>query len=408
MKIKYGVYVTLLAIITMSGMSTAQENKQDSEAESASIMNLPKVPVAEVIQKNITPSAEFTGYLASPKTVDLRSRVGGRINTINLPEGQLIKKGDLLFQIDPLPFQIALNEAEGQLSQANALALQANRHFDRVKNLVDKGAVSRKDYDDALSLRAANNAQVKSAKAAVENAKLNLSYTQVKAPIAGRVDRALITEGNLVTGGDTNSATRLTTIVSVDPIYAYFDIDEATFHKLSSLNVNAKSTQNTPLPSVSIRLPHEKDATHSGTLNFISNQIDRTTGTVKVRAVLKNEDAKLTPGSFIRAQLPIGNNQPAILIDEQAIGSNQGQSYVLVLDKNNKAEYRQIELGAMVDNLRVISNGLSKGEKIIIKGLVRPGMEVMPNEIPMQPSLMKNTETQQNSQDSSNNLEEIK
>ena len=408
MKIKYGVYVTLLAIITMSGMSTAQKNKQDSEAESASIMNLPKVPVAEVIQKNITPSAEFTGYLASPKTVDLRSRVGGRINTINLPEGQLIKKGDLLFQIDPLPFQIALNEAEGQLSQANALALQANRHFDRIKNLVDKGAVSRKDYDDALSLRAANNAQVKSAKAAVENAKLNLSYTQVKAPIAGRVDRALITEGNLVTGGDTNSATRLTTIVSVDPIYAYFDIDEATFHKLSSLNVNAKSTQNTPLPSVSIRLPHEKDATHSGTLNFISNQIDRTTGTVKVRAVLKNEDAKLTPGSFIRAQLPIGNNQPAILIDEQAIGSNQGQSYVLVLDKNNKAEYRQIELGAMVDNLRVISNGLSKGEKIIIKGLVRPGMEVMPNEIPMLPSLMKNTETQQNSQDPSNNLEEIK
>ncbi|MBP6122056.1 MULTISPECIES: efflux RND transporter periplasmic adaptor subunit [Providencia] len=408
MKIKYGVYVTLLAIITMSGMSTAQENKQDSEAESASLMSLPKVPVAEVIQKNITPSAEFTGYLASPKTVDLRSRVGGRINTINLPEGQLIKKGDLLFQIDPLPFKIALNEAESQLSQANALALQANRHFDRVKNLVDKGAVSRKDYDDALSLRAANNAQVKSAKAAVESAKLNLSYTQVKAPIAGRVDRALITEGNLVTGGDTNSATRLTTIVSVDPIYAYFDIDEATFHKLSSLNVNAKSTQNTPLPSVNIRLPHEKDATHSGTLNFISNQIDRTTGTVKVRAVLKNEDAKLTPGSFIRAQLPIGNNQPAILIDEQAIGSNQGQSYVLVLDKNNKAEYRQIELGSMADNLRVISNGLSKGEKIIIKGLVRPGMEVMPNEIPMQPSLMKNTETQQNSQDPSNNLEEIK
>ncbi|MGJ3353391.1 efflux RND transporter periplasmic adaptor subunit [Providencia sp. Je.9.19] len=408
MKMKIGVYAALFTAITLGGQSAAQENNNnDSQPESTSAIMLPQVPVAEVIQRDIIPSSEFTGYLAAPKTVDLRARVGGRINAINLPEGQIIQKGDLLFQIDPLPFQIALNKAIGQLSQAEALAFQANKNYNRIKGLVDKGVVSRKDYDDAHANRTVNNAQVKSAKAAVEAAKLNLSYTQVTAPITGRVDRALITEGNLVTGGDINTATLLTTIVSIDPIYAYFDIDETTFHQLSAIQFTPKSKQDVALPSVNIRLPNEQNYPHSGTLNFISNQIDRATGTVKVRASLKNEDGKLTPGSFIRVQLPIGNKAPSILIDEQAIGSNQGQNYVLVLDKNNKAEYRQVELGAMKDGLRVINKGLVQGEKVIIKGLVRPGMEVTPNEIPMQ-SPLADSNLAENNMTNKNKTEENK
>ncbi|WP_272677204.1 efflux RND transporter periplasmic adaptor subunit [Providencia huaxiensis] len=379
MKMVIGIYATFIVAMNISGLAIAQDTKRDNQSETANSTMLPKVPVAEVIQREIIPSSEFTGYLASPRIVDLRPRVGGRINSVEIPEGQLVKKGDLLFKIDPHPFQIALLEAEGKLSQAEALAAQAKRNYQRLKGLVDKGAVSRKDYDDALSLLTANNAQVRSSKAAVEFAKLNLSYTQISSPITGRVDRAFITEGNLVTGGDTNEATPLTTIVSIDQIYAYFDIDEATFHKLTNLQSSTVNNRDTTLPPVVIQLPNEKSTPYTGHLNFIGNQIERTTGTVKARAVIANKDGKLIPGAFIRAQLPIGEKTPSILIDDQAIGSNQGQNYVLVLDKNNKAEYRPVELGSMVDGLRVIHHGLSAGEKIIIKGLVRPGMEVMPD-----------------------------
>lgn len=389
MKMKIGIYATFVVAMGISGLAIAQDANNDNKPETTSSTMLPKVPVAEVIQREMTPFSEFTGYLASPKTVDLRSRVGGRINSVDVPEGQLVKKGDLLFQIDPHPFQIALLEAEGKLSQAEALAAQASRNYQRLKGLVNKGAVSRKDYDDALSTLTANNAQVKSAKAAVESAKLNLSYTQIRSPIAGRVDRAFITEGNLVTGGDTSSATRLTTIVSIDPIYAYFDIDEATFHQLAGLQSSTISNTKATLPPVTIQLPNEKSTHYSGSLNFVGNQIERTTGTVKVRAVVANKEGKLIPGAFIRAQLPAGPKKTTILIDDQAIGSNQGQNYVLVLDNNNQAEYRPVQLGALVDGLRVINEGLTAGEKVIIKGLVRPGMAVMPEYTSMDPSSTK-------------------
>ncbi|GAA0352641.1 efflux RND transporter periplasmic adaptor subunit [Morganella psychrotolerans] len=383
MKMKIGVYATIFAAIAMGNIAAAQDNKNESKPESTSDIMLAKVPVAEVIQRDIVPFSEFTGYLAAPKIVELRPRVGGRINSVSIPEGQIIQKGDLLFLIDPQPFQIALDNAIGQLSQAEASALRANSDYNRIKKLIDKGVVSRKDYDDAQANRTVSNAQVKSAKAAVDAAKLNLSYTQVKAPITGRVDRALITEGNLVTGGDINTATLLTTIVSIDPVYAYFDIDEKTFHKLSAIQAESGTDQGTERPSVNISVSEEKNYPYSGSLDFMSNQIDRTTGTVKARAVVKNKNGTLIPGSFIRVQLPVGIKTSSILIDDQAIGFNQGQSYVLVIDNSNKAVYRQVEPGAMIDGLRVIKSGLVKGERIIIKGLVRPGMEVMPENVPM-------------------------
>ncbi|WP_272687137.1 efflux RND transporter periplasmic adaptor subunit [Providencia sp. PROV149] len=405
-KMKIGIYAAFIVAMSISDLAIAQETNNDNKSAAANSAMLPKVPVAEVIQRHIIPSAEFTGYLASPKTVDVRPRVGGRINSVDIPEGQRVKKGDLLFQIDPQPFQIALLEAEGKLSQAEALAAQANRNYQRLKGLINKGAVSRKDYDDALAILTANNAQVKSAKAAVASAKLNLSYTKIHSPIAGRVDRALITEGNLVTGGETNEATRLTTVVSIDPIYAYFDIDEATFHKLTDLYSSSIKNTDVSLPPVTITLPNNKSTPYIGNLNFIGNQIERTTGTVKVRAVIDNKDGKLIPGAFIRAQLPIGEKSPSILIDDQAIGSNQGQNYVLVLDKNNKAEYRPVELGAMVDGLRVINHGLIAGEKIIIKGLVRPGMEVAPVAMQSTPAAETTPSTTNNKQTTANKVEE--
>jgi gold/copper resistance efflux system membrane fusion protein len=281
---------------------------------------------------------------------------------------------------------VALDSAQARLKQAEALAIQANRDFERVGRLVNNGAVSRKDYDDAASTRHARQAEVQAAKAEVAAAKLDLSYSRVVAPITGRVDRMLVTEGNLVSGGGTGSATLLTTIVSVNPLYAYFDIDEATFlNSVSKARPDAVNKVEERLP-VHVGLATEKGFPHQGTLDFVGNQIDRSTGTVRVRAVIPNDDGKLTPGAFARVQLATGAAHQAILIDDQAIGSDQGRNYVLVVGADNKAQYRPIELGAVVDGLRVVKSGLKAGENIIIKGLVRPGMAVTPRLTPMQAS----------------------
>ena len=386
MKMKIGVLIVSAAIIATAGIAFARDSGGNDEPAAATAPMAPHVPVAEVLSRQIVPSAEFTGSLAAPKTVELRPRVGGAIDAVSVPEGSIVRQGQLLFQIDPRPFQVALNSAQARLKQAEALAIQANRDFERVGRLVNNGAVSRKDYDDATSTRHARQAEVQAAKAAVAAATLDLSYSRVAAPITGRVDRMLVTEGNLVSGGGTGSATLLTTIVSVNPLYAYFDIDEATFlNSVSKARPDAANKVEERLP-VHVGLATEKGFPHQGTLDFVGNQIDRSTGTVRVRAVIPNEDGKLTPGAFARVQLATGAAHQAILIDDQAIGSDQGRNYVLVVGADNKAQYRPIELGAVVDGLRVVKSGLKAGENIIIKGLVRPGMAVTPRLTPMQAS----------------------
>ncbi|MDH0498406.1 efflux RND transporter periplasmic adaptor subunit, partial [Stutzerimonas stutzeri] len=227
-------------------------------------------------------------------------------------------------------------------------------------------------------------AQVQVSKAAVEAAKLDLSYSRVTAPIDGRIDRILVTEGNLVSSSQGGAATLLTTIVSSDPLYVYFDIDEATYlNTVSKARPDVVGRSNEKLP-VHIGLANEKGYPHGGALDFVGNQIDRNTGTVRVRAIIPNADGLLTPGAFARVQLGTGSEQKVILVNDQAVGTDQGNKYVLVVDANNKAQYRPIVLGPMVDGLRVISDGLKAGEKIIIKGLVRPGMAVTPDIVSMQ------------------------
>lgn len=321
---------------------------------------------------------------AAIKTVELRPRVGGAIESVTVPEGSLVQKGQMLFQIDPRPYQVVLDSAQAQLRQAEAQAFQASRNYERISRLVNGGAVSRKDYDDASSEKNARVAQVQVSKAAVEAAKLDLSYSRVTAPIDGRIDRILVTEGNLVSSSQGGAATLLTTIVSSDPLYVYFDIDEATYlNTVSKARPDVVGRSNEKLP-VHIGLANEKGYPHGGALDFVGNQIDRNTGTVRVRAIIPNADGLLTPGAFARVQLGTGSEQKVILVNDQAVGTDQGNKYVLVVDANNKAQYRPIVLGPMVDGLRVISDGLKAGEKIIIKGLVRPGMAVTPDIVSMQ------------------------
>ncbi|PQA71970.1 efflux RND transporter periplasmic adaptor subunit [Brucella oryzae] len=343
----------------------------------------PQVPVAEVITRKVAPSVEFTGHTEAISAVELRPRVGGAIDTVSVPEGGLVQPGDLLFQIDPRPFQVALDAAQAQLQQAIALLDQAEVDFKRAETLAPNGTVSRKTFDDAKAALRQRKAQVEIAKAAIAAAELDLSFTRVTAPIAGRVDRVLVTEGNLVTGGNTGAATLLTTIVSTDPLYVYFDIDEATYLEFAARGRASVMGSDADRLPVQVGLMTDTGHPLAGELDFLGNRIDRGTGTIRARAIVQNSDGRLAPGLFVRVKLVTAEPAQTVLIDEQAIGVDQGRRYVLVLGAGNKAEYRPIELGPMIDGLRVVSTGLKSSEKIIIKGLVRPGMEVMPQIVPM-------------------------
>lgn len=362
-----------------TGETPQQEGKADTSAPAG-----PSVPVAEVVTRVIAPSAEFTGFLAAPRTVELRSRVGGAVDAVSVPEGSLVRQGQPLFQIDPRPFQVALDTALAQLRQARALADQAQTDFERAERLVSTGAVSRKVHDEATSTRRARLAQVQVAKAAVAAARLDLSYARITAPIAGRVDRVMVTEGNLVSGGTAGGATLLTTIVSIDPMHVYFDVDEATY--LNAVRRARPDAREASALPVDVGLVTDKGFPYRGRLDFVGNQMDRGTGTIRVRAVIPNPDGLLAPGLFARARLATGEPRETVLVNEQAVGTDQGKNYVLVVGGDNVAGYRPVELGRMVDGLRVIQSGLRAGDRIIIKGLVRPGMAVTPRLAPMEPA----------------------
>jgi gold/copper resistance efflux system membrane fusion protein len=368
---------SLLALVS----STAAPEAAAQPAQ----MPVPQVPVAEVITRKVAPSVEFTGHFEATKAIELRPRVGGAIDAVSVPEGGLVRPAELLFQIDPRPFQVALDAANAQLQQAKVLLDQAEIDFRRAETLAPNGTVSRKTFDDAQAARRQRQAQVEIAKAAVAAAELDLSFTRVTAPIAGRVDRILVTEGNLVTGGNTGVATLLTTIVSTDPLYVYFDIDEATY--LGFVARARASEMGRVVDKLPVQVGSMSDGgfPHAGELDFLGNRVDRSTGTIRARAIVRNPDGRLAPGLFARVNLVTAEAAQTVLIDEQAIGIDQGRRYVLALGAQNKAEYRPIEVGPMIDGLRVVSSGLEPGEKIILKGLVRPGMEVDPQMVSMLP-----------------------
>jgi gold/copper resistance efflux system membrane fusion protein len=361
---------SLLALVSSTAAPEAAAQPAQTPA--------PRVPVAEVVTRKVAPAVEFTGHFEATETVQLRSRVSGEIDAVSVPEGGLVRPGELLFQIDPRPFEVALDSARAQLQQARVLLDQAGIDFRRAESLAPNGTVSRKTFDDAQAMHRQRQAQVDIAQAAVAAAELDLSFTRVTAPIAGRVDRVLVTEGNLVTGGNAGSATLLTTIVSTDPLYVYFDIDEATYLGfVARARASETGVADGKLP-VQVGLMTDAGFPHAGELGFLGNRIDRSTGTMRARAIIRNPDGRLAPGLFARVHLVTAEPAVTVLIDDQAIGTDQGRRYVLTLGPENKAEYRPVELGPMIDGLRVVSSGLERGEKIIIKGLVRPGMEVDP------------------------------
>jgi len=368
MEVKRATLITA-AMGAMLAVAGCQE-----AAPSAAPAKPPTIPVAEVMVRPVTPFVEFTGSLTAVKRVELRPRVAGYIEGVSLPEGQYVEKGRALFHIDPRQFQATLNAATARLREAQAAWQLAQAEHARAEKLFAQKVVARDRLDTAAAALHAGQAQVEAAKAALETAKLDLGFARVTAPISGRVGQALVTEGNYVASG----VTRLTTIVSVDPLHVYFDVDERTYLRSLAAGRASASPQAPQASKVMVALLTDKTYSRPGRVDYLANTSDRATGTVRVRAVVANPDGHLTPGLFAKVKLETGAPQARVLISDQSIGTDQGSRYVLVVGKDDKTEYRPIELGAVVDGLRVVEQGLQPGERIVVKGLVRPGMQITP------------------------------
>lgn len=340
----------------------------------AAAVKPPGVPVAEVIVRPVTPFVELTGSLTAVKRVELRPRVAGYLQAVSVPEGSVVEAGSELFRIDPRVFQARVNAERARLREAEAASMLAQTEYTRTQRLFTQKVVARERLDNATASLNMGKAQVDAAKAALDAALLDMSFTRVTAPIGGRVGQVLVTEGNYVASG----VTPLTTIVSINPLHVYFDVDERTYlQSLAAGRVNA-SSDGSQAAKVMVALPTDKTYSRQGRVDFLSNAADRGTGTVRIRAVVDNPDGHLMPGLFARVILETGVSQSRVLISDQSIGTDQGRRYVLVVGKDDKTEYRPVETGPMVEGLRVIEQGLQPGERIVVKGLVRPGMQVTP------------------------------
>jgi RND family efflux transporter MFP subunit len=343
----------------------------------------PPVPVtvSYPVERYVTDYADFTARTAAVDSVEVRARVWGYLDRVNFKEGALVKKGDVLFELDPRPYQATLSQAEAKVAQDEAQLSYDEAEYRRNLNLVGTGAVSRSDLDKTAAARGVDKANVAADKALVASRQLDLEYTKIAAPVSGRVSRYVVTVGNLIQSGDQGGGTLLTTIVSVDPMYAYFDVDERTVLRVRQLirEGKAKSARETDWP-VLLCLASEEGYPHRGTINFVDNQVNPKTGTLRVRGVFPNKEEALSPGLFARVRVPIGQPHKALLVTDRAIDNDQGQKIVYVVNENNEVVSRPIRPGALHDGLRVIEDGLQPGDRVIVKGLqqVRPGVTVEP------------------------------
>jgi RND family efflux transporter MFP subunit len=346
----------------------------------------PAVAVSRPVEREVTDYVDFTARTAAVDSVEVRAHVWGYLDKVNFKEGALVKKGDVLFELDPRPYQAVLNQAKAKVAQDQAQLKYDEAEYQRNVNLVNTGSVSRSDLDKTLAARDVDIANIAADKAAVVSRELDLEYTKVIAPVSGRVSRYVVTVGNLIQSGDQNGGTLLTTIVSLDPMYAYFDMDEYTVLRIRQLMYmgNASSTADGEW-SVRLGLANEDGHPHQGTINFVDNQVNAKTGTLRMRGVFPNKDEALTPGYFARVRVPVGRPHRALLISDRALDTDQGQKIVYVVDNDTKVVARPVRLGALHDGLREVTDGLKPGERVIVNGLqqVRPGIAVEPKLVDM-------------------------
>ncbi|WP_442798315.1 efflux RND transporter periplasmic adaptor subunit [Pantoea vagans] len=341
----------------------------------------PEVSAAPVLIKPVSQWDTFNGRVEAVQSVQLRPRVSGYIDAVNYREGDEVRKGQVLFTIDDRSYRAALEQAKAELARARSQASLTRSESGRSEKLIGTQAISREAWEQRRSAASQAQADVLAAEAAVDMAQLNLDFTRVTAPIDGRASRAMITAGNLVTAGD--SASVLTTLVSQQQMYVYFDVDENTF--LNYQAMARQGQQRHALPA-EIGLVGEQGFPHQGRIDFMDNQLTASTGTIRMRALLDNQQRQFTPGLFARVRLPGSAQFEAVLIDDKAVLTDQDRKYVYVVDGEGKAQRRDIQPGAMVDGLRIVKSGLQAGDKVIIAGLQKvfmPGMPVTAQQVAM-------------------------
>jgi RND family efflux transporter MFP subunit len=344
------------------------------------------VTISYPVEAEVTDYADFTARTAAVDSVEVRAHVWGYLQKVNFKEGALVRKGDVLFELDPAPYQALVDQAKAKVRQSEAVLTYDDADYERNRSLVTSGAVTRQDVEKSAAAKGVDLANIAADKAQVRSRELDLGYTRVTAPVSGRVSRYLVTVGNLIQSGDQGGGTLLTTIVSVDPIYAYFDVDERTVLRVRRLIREGKAgtPDDVEIP-VWLGLANEAGHPHRGTVNFIDNQVNARTGTLKVRGVFPNKDEVLTPGYFARVRVPIGVPHKAVLINESALDTDQGQKVVYVVGGDNRVTSRPVRLGQLHDGLREVTDGLKPGERLIVTGLqqVRPGLTVEPSLVDM-------------------------
>jgi len=339
----------------------------------------PVVTVAPVEQREITEWDEFTGRTEAVESVEVRPRVSGHIQEVRFQSGQLVKKGDILFVIDPRYYQAEFDRRQAEFEQAKARLDNASRDATRSGRLLVSKAISSEEADSTASKFSEAKAALSAAKAVLESARLDLEFTQVRAPIDGRVSRALLTVGNYVSGV-AGSAARLTTIMSVDPIYVYADVDENSLLQFNAVK-KTRGADGARVP-VELGLANDEGFPLRGEIESFDNHLDANTGTILLRALFPNPDGRIVPGLFARIRVPMSEKHAAVLVDEAAIGTDQAQKFVLTIGAKNTVEYRKVTLGPEINGQRIVRTGLQPGEKIVVNGLqrARPGLPVTPEE----------------------------
>ena len=376
--------LTILAVFCTAILAACGHSRAQSTAQSAPPP--PAVTVATVIARPLHHWDELTGELQAVNTVEVHPRVSGFIDSVQFAEGARVGKGQVLFQIDPRPFQIEIERLSAEIKRAQSKLDFASAGHARAERLYTQNAIAREEYEQLTSAETEAAGDLGSLTAQLHAARLNLEYTHVHSPIDGHVSRALITPGNLV-----SNVNLLTTVVSDDPIYAYFDTDEATYLKFSRLQQadrtappNRADRSAAPSP-VFMGLVGEQGYPHQGLLDFVDNQVDPRSSTIHARAVFDNKDGHFTPGLFARIKLVANDSYDAILIDERAVGNDLGKKFVLVLKADNTLEYRPVTLGTRIDGLRVVNEGLRSADTIVVNGLqhVMAGAKVLPTRVAM-------------------------
>ena len=343
---------------------------------------LPQVTVATAISRKVTEFDEFTGRFEAVERVEVRPRVSGYISSVNFTDGNEVKKGEVLFVIDPRPYVAERDRARAQLAQARSQLALAKSERERAAKLLGQRAISQEELDTRTAGDEQAQASVAAAKAALDSAELNVEFTRVTAPIAGRISRALVTSGNFVSNGQTP----LTTLVSLDPIYVTFDGDEQAYLRYGKpVRTSAHGSSSEARSPVVVGLANESGYPHQGSMVFVDNALDPATGTIRSRALLDNHERQFTPGLFARIRLLDSAQHEAVLVNDSAIGTDQTVRYVLVVGAGNKVEYRPVQLGPVIDGLRVVQSGLTAGETIVVNGLqrVRPGAQVQAQHVAM-------------------------